>query len=115
MSSADSASDATALASASSGGDDDKKKRNYRRDKPWDVDGTDHWKVDPWTEEDCEQMGSLLEESSFATLFPQYREKYLRECWPIVTRALKKVGISCALDCVEGSMTVKTTRKTRDP
>ncbi len=91
------------------------KKGKYRRDKPWDVDGTDHWKLQEWTEEDGERMGTLLEESSFATLFPQYREKYLRECWPMVTRALKKVGIGCELDCVEGSMTVKTTRKTRDP
>ena len=57
----------------------------------------------------------LLEESSFATLCPQYREKYLREVWPIVTAELKKVGVSCELDLVEGSMTVKTTRKTRDP
>ena len=45
----------------------------------------------------------LTEESSFATLFPQYREKYLREVWPSVTRALKKVGINCELDLVEGS------------
>lgn len=45
----------------------------------------------------------------------RYREKYLRECWPMVTRALNKIGIGCELDCIEGSMTVKTTRKTRDP
>lgn len=31
----------------------------------------------------------LLEESSFATLFPQYREAYLREVWPMVTRSLQ--------------------------
>jgi ribosomal RNA assembly protein len=33
----------------------------------------------------------------------------------VVTRALEKHGIACTLDLVEGSMTVKTTRKTFDP
>jgi ribosomal RNA assembly protein len=105
----------------------------------------------------------LLEESSFATLFPKYREKYLREVWPSVcfasarmriseircrfsgslcppgifkifflqsyvmyliddhflrtqvTATLKSFGIDCTLDLFEGSMSVKTTRKTWDP
>ena len=57
----------------------------------------------------------MLEESSFAVLFPKYREKYLRETWPSVTKALKEQGVSCELNLVEGSMTVRTTRKTFDP
>jgi len=32
-----------------------------------------------------------------------------------VTRALEKVGVACELNIIEGSMTVKTTRKTTDP
>jgi hypothetical protein len=35
--------------------------------------------------------------------------------WPAVTRALKEVGVACELNLVEGSMTVRTTRKTWDP
>ena len=59
--------------------------------------------------------GPFSEESSFVTLFPKYREVYLREAWPMITRALEKQGVACTLDLVEGSMTVKTTRKTFDP
>ncbi|EPX74099.1 rRNA processing protein Mis3 [Schizosaccharomyces octosporus yFS286] len=89
------------------------KNKRYRREKPWDTDDIDHWKIDPFSKEEATEP--FLEESSFATLFPKYREKYLREVWPHVTRALDKYGIACVLDLVEGSMTVKTTRKTFDP
>jgi ribosomal RNA assembly protein len=73
-------------------------KQKYRRDKPWDNDTVDHWKVDEFKAE--ELNGPLLEESSFATLFPQYREKYLREVWPLVTRSLEvRAGGTQVLPC----------------
>ncbi|KAF7792125.1 hypothetical protein EIP86_003155 [Pleurotus ostreatoroseus] len=72
------------------------------------------WKVDTFQAED-NKGGPFTEESSFATLFPKYREKYLREVWSAVTRALEVHGIACTLDLIHGSMSVKTTRKTFDP
>jgi ribosomal RNA assembly protein len=48
-------------------------------------------------------------------LFPKYREQYLRQSWPVITKSLKEVGVRCELNLVEGSMSVFTTRKTYDP
>ncbi|KAH7826036.1 putative 90S preribosome [Monocercomonoides exilis] len=90
------------------------KKGKFRKEKPWDDETVDHWKIEPWKPED-NKGGTFAEESSFATLFPRYREQYLRQVWGQVGKALKQYGIDCVLDCVEGSMTVKTTRKTSDP
>lgn len=87
---------------------------NHKKEKPWDTDDVDKWKVDAFTPKD-NLGGTFAEESSFVTLFPKYREVYLKEAWPLVTKALEKYGIACTLDLVEGSMMVKTTRKTYDP
>jgi len=91
-----------------------RKKDRHRKDKPWDDPSIDHWKQPAWKAEEL-PGGRMLEESSFATLFPAYREKYLREAWPGITRTFKSVGVACELNLVEGSMTVKTTRSTTDP
>jgi ribosomal RNA assembly protein len=95
----------------------EKNHNKYRRDKPWDTLDVNHWEIQAWdaTRGDALPGGRLLEESSFATLFPKYRERYLREIWSLVTRSLAKHGIDCELNLIEGSMTVRTTRKTSDP
>lgn len=64
-----------------------KNHNKYRKDKPWDTEDIDHWKLEEWNPDNLK--GNLLEESSFATLFPKYREKYLRDVWPVVTKCLE--------------------------
>ncbi|AQZ18889.1 KRR1 (YCL059C) [Zygosaccharomyces parabailii] len=87
----------------------------HNKEKPWDTDDIDKWHQEEFKEEDNSSGLPFAEESSFMTLFPKYREVYLKSIWNDVTRALNKHHISCVLDLVEGSMTVKTTRKTYDP
>lgn len=70
--------------------------------------------IDDFKTED-NKGGTFAEESSFACLFPKYREVYLKQQWPAITKSLEKHGIACTLDLVEGKMEVKTTRKTYDP
>ncbi|KAI6122844.1 hypothetical protein EDD17DRAFT_1802925 [Pisolithus thermaeus] len=89
------------------------KSKKHRKDKRKFISHR-VWKVEPFTQTD-NAGGVFTEESSFATLFPKYREKYLREVWSAVTRALDAHGIACTLDLIHGSMSVRTTRKTFDP
>ena len=90
------------------------KSKRFRKDKPWDNDPSlDKFKIQEFKKGDMKS--SLLEESSFAVLFPQYREKYIKEVFPHIRKALKEYGVKAELDLIEGSMTVKTTKDTWDP
>ena len=59
-------------------------------------------KIPEFKEED--NPHGMMEESKFATLFPKYREKYIREVWPLVQAKLTEFKLKCELDVIEGRL-----------
>ncbi|XP_030762095.1 KRR1 small subunit processome component homolog [Sitophilus oryzae] len=86
---------------------------NQERDPQGPIENAWAMKIPSFKPED--NPHGLLEESSFSTLFPKYREQYLRQVWPLVQKLLNEYHIKAELDLIEGSMVVRTTRKTWDP
>ena len=70
---------------------------------------------DPLKFEKGDMKFPLQAESSFAVLFPHYREKYLSQNWPKIEQKLQTLGIACHLDSKDCIMTVSTTDDTWDP
>ncbi|CAN9478324.1 unnamed protein product [Alternaria alternata] len=78
----------------------------HNAEKPWDTDDIDKWKArrfEPFKPED-NTAGAFTDESRFSTLFPKYREQYLKGSWKFITQALQKQGVGCELNLVEGSI-----------
>jgi ribosomal RNA assembly protein len=99
-------------------GEETQQRKKKQKSKPKDSledpnDGIDRWKFVQIKEGDMPTP--LLEDSKFATLFPKYREKYIKEVWTLVKKAMHDHGVKAELDLIEGSMSVVTTKKTFDP
>jgi ribosomal RNA assembly protein len=71
--------------------------------------------VDALTQDDVPGGSCCVAETTFATLFPAYLEKYIVSIWPAVEAVLKQHQLTGKLDAIEGSMSVSTTRSTWDP
>ena len=73
----------------------------------------DGWKEPKFTRLD--NPFGMLTESSFTQMFPRYREKYIRERWPVVMKKMGEVGLKADLDLAQSLMTVSTARRAWDP
>lgn len=78
--------------------------------------------INPWAtdiveikKEDFAGKKLLVATSAFTCIFPKYREQYIKECWELVAKQLEDFEIKGELDLLEGTMTVRTTKKTWDP
>ena len=73
------------------------------------------WKPEEFKPED--NPHGMLEESKFNTLFPKYREKYLREVWPLVEKFLEThqiKGLHLSLDFLTFQIVVTGRLKLED-
>ena len=74
----------------------DKKKGQKRKVDDEDLlTVPDGWKEPKFTKED--NPWGMLAESKFEILFPAYRERYLKERWPIVKKKLEELNLKVSL------------------
>ncbi|CAH8615105.1 unnamed protein product [Schistosoma curassoni] len=89
-------------------------KKNEEVSEPKYAEVPKDWKEPKFTPED-NPHGRLFASSSYTTLFPKYREKYLSEIWPALRRIMMEHHIRVEIDVAESTMEVRTTPRTFDP
>ncbi|CAH8626295.1 ribosomal RNA assembly protein krr1 [Schistosoma haematobium] len=89
-------------------------KKNEEVSEPKYSEVPKDWKEPKFTPED-NPHGRLFASSSYTTLFPKYREKYLSEIWPALRRIMMEHHIRVEIDVAESTMEVRTTPRTFDP
>ncbi|TNN06137.1 KRR1 small subunit processome component isoform 1 [Schistosoma japonicum] len=90
------------------------KKKNDEINESQYVEVPKDWKEPKFNPED-NPHGRLFASSSYLTLFPKYREKYLSEIWPALKRIMMEHHIRVEINLAESTMEVRTTPRTFDP
>lgn len=88
--------------------------RNKAAEEQMMFEGEKWWETGTWKAE--MNVGGIVEMSDFTILFPQYREMYFKQIWPLVEHILcKQMCLDVKIDYEVGTMTISTTTKTFDP
>ncbi|CAH8587818.1 unnamed protein product, partial [Schistosoma mattheei] len=78
-------------------------KKNEEVSEPKYAEVPKDWKEPKFTPED-NPHGRLFASSTYTTLFPKYREKYLSEIWPALRRIMMEHHIRVEIDVAESTM-----------
>jgi ribosomal RNA assembly protein len=62
-----------------------------------------------------EKKGNLVSKTHFNIIYPKYQEKKIKESWKVIKKTLNSFFIFSKLDLFSGSISIVTTKFTKDP
>lgn len=62
-----------------------------------------------------QKEGSVVSKTHFQIIYPKYQEKKIKESWKIIKKTLNSLFISSKLELFSGSISITTTKLTKDP